>query len=131
MSARAVRRAHPKACGPDEAVRRMVASSACFSVGDRVDVFDKFGGYAGKATVHYDYGLFEVISDDGIYVDSDGEFIEYRYGYIVQLDSSGELLFVPAHALTDAECRPTYLQMVAANGRLVGDGSPQERGRRC
>lgn len=119
MSARAVLNALREAVGPEEAKRLLAAASACFAVGDRVNVFDKSGRYAGQGTVDCGYGMFEVESEDGAYVDRDGVRFNYCYGYIVQVDGASERAFVPSRGLARDDNKPSYLRLVAANGRPV------------
>jgi len=90
--------------GMADVLRRQLAASSCFAVGDRVLYFPDGAEYGQECTVAEGYSLYAVSTAD--------QRIDYRYGYAIQRRGSNQRFFVPAYQLTRDDCKPSHLRLV-------------------
>ena len=100
--------------GMDEMRNRAAQSPACFDVGDAVLYFSDDAEYGQKATIVGGYEMYSVTCEDGPYMDSKGQRLEYKRGYAIKCNGSDHRFFCPAHCLTGDDCEPAYLRLVAS-----------------
>lgn len=91
--------------GMDGALKAFAVGSAVHKVGDRVRCGNQ------SMVVTGEYRLRCVRAEDGEYIDSAGDRIDYRYGYTCQF-RNGEEYFFPPHELTDDEGSSSHLRLV-------------------
>lgn len=99
--------------GMVEVQRRQAAASACFQVGDSVLYFgcDENGE---EAIIINSYEMYAVQAEDGPYITSNDERLEYRHGYVIKLKGGDYDFFVPAYRLTRDDGKPSHLRLVAS-----------------
>lgn len=99
--------------GMVEVQRRQAAASACFQVGDSVLYFgcDENGE---EAIIINGYEMYAVQAEDGPYITSNDERLEYRHGYVIKLKGGDYDFFVPAYRLIRDDGKPSHLRLVAS-----------------
>lgn len=100
--------------GHDEAERRILDSSARFSVGQKVLYFPDGEDYGSEVVIAKPYGLYSVLRDEGHYVQTEGTRVDYCYGYVVREPRDERTWFVRPYQLTLDDCRPAHLRLVAS-----------------
>lgn len=68
-------------------------ASAIFKVGDRVAIWHDSGRNGGEATIDGPYRTYLVADDDGPYIDSDGQRVDYCPGYLCVSDHGKRAFF--------------------------------------
>jgi len=101
--------------GMAEVQRQRVASSTCFSLGDRVLCFSPGDEYGHAAIIVGEYKMRTVGSDDGPYIDPDGYKFKCLPGYSVMLKGSKGEFFAAAHQLTRDDCKPSHIRLVGSH----------------
>lgn len=100
--------------GIDEMKKRVAQSPACFDVGDTALYFSDDAEYGQKVTIVGGYELYCVACEDGPYMDSNGQRLKYKRGYVIKRHGSDHLFFCRAYCLTGDDCKPAYLCLVPA-----------------
>lgn len=103
--------------GIAEALRRAEEDFARFEVGDAARYWSEHVGDpidGERVVITGAYTLRTVPSKKGVYVDRNGERINYRWGYLARL--GGREYFVPAYQLQRLDYSCGHLQLAASNG---------------